>query len=336
MQQYVSIHYLRGLAAIMVCIYHIFSSTEFTLDQLEHVYWMRGGVDIFFVISGFVMVASTSGRQVAPRAFMTQRIQRIAPLYWIATLTVALQTPGQWDLKIQSLFFIPAMNPAIAKMQPILEPGWTLNYEMFFYLVFSLSLILRETRRFFAVCIFFVGLSVCGLMLKSGDLVEFYCHPIILEFVLGMAIAKFGIRLPAMAVPIGLLAMVLLQPVGVDRVLALGLPAALIVAGALSVEDRLPKWQLADLLGSASYSIYLFHLFAISMIVPFWPYGDEGRPMFFGVALISVLLVGCGIHLALEKPLIAFFASRKAKSVNDANAVLRRSSLARSEAHSQP
>lgn len=79
----------------MVCIWHIFANTEFMLGDVYSVFWMQGGVDIFFVISGFVMVSSTSGRSVSPGRFLTQRIQRIVPLYWIATLVVMFQMPGQ-------------------------------------------------------------------------------------------------------------------------------------------------------------------------------------------------------------------------------------------------
>lgn len=338
MQQYRSIHYLRGLAAIMVCIFHIFANTKFLLDDIYGVWWMQGGVDIFFVISGFVMVSSTSGRAVSPGRFLTQRIQRIVPLYWFATLVVMLQIPGQWGLKIQSLLFIPAMNPKVGMIQPILEPGWTLNYEMFFYLAFACSLFLKEAYRFLAIASLFLGLWLWGVMMQNGDLVGFYSRPIVMEFVLGMAIAKFGLRLPRLAVPIGLLAMFALQSTGFDRVLIFGLPAALIVAGALSAEDRLPKWQLANLMGSASYSIYLFHLLVLGAVISLWPYGGEGKPMFVGIALGFMLLAGCGIYWALERPLIAFFASLRSKHgtrSKNAEAMLPAASLGPPKPHSQ-
>lgn len=314
MQHYKSIHYLRGLAAIMVCIFHIFSNSTFMLSDLHYVYWMQGGVDLFFVISGFVMVKSTTGRTISPATFMTQRMQRIVPLYWIATFATMLQMPGQWNLKIASLFFIPEMNEKVGKMQPILEPGWTLNYEMFFYLVFAGSLFLRESRRLFAISLFFLTLSAWVVMMECGNLAEFYGRPIIIEFVLGMVIAKFGLRLPLAAVPLGVLLMILTQSAGVDRVYSFGIPAMLIVAGALSVEDRLPKWRLADLMGSASYSIYLFHLLVLSVVVPAWPYAGNHKLPFVGMTLGLILLIGCGIYWALERPLIALFASSNRKN----------------------
>lgn len=230
------------------------------------------------------------------------------------------------------------MNPNVAMIQPILEPGWTLNYEMFFYLAFACSLFLKEAYRFWAIALLFLGLWLWGAMVEHDDFVGFYCRPILMEFILGMAIASFGFRLPRLAVPIGLLTMYALQSTGLDRVLIFGLPAVLIVAGALSAEDRLPKWRLADLMGSASYSIYLFHMLALSVIVPLWPYGDASKAMFVGVALSLILLVGCGIHWALERPLIAFFASLRTKDDNwskNAEAMLPAVSLDPPKPHSQ-
>lgn len=281
------------------------------VDDEAHVYWMRGGVDIFFVISGFVMVRSTSSRDISPGEFMAQRVQRIVPLYWIATVAAMMQVQGQWSLKLHSLFFIPAMNPKINMVQPILEPGWTLNYEMFFYLIFSLSLFLKESYRFIAVSTLFALLLIVGKFVEGGVLFEFYCRPIVIEFILGMAIAKYGIRLPLAAVPFGLFIMFFLQSTAMDRVYALGIPAMLVVAGALSAEDRLPKWKLADILGSASYSIYLFHLLALGIIVQIWPYLDFGKEIFVIASFGFILLIGCGIYWVLERPIIGFFSSRR-------------------------
>lgn len=315
MQQLKSIHYLRAVAALMVVVFHIFN-LDFMGKDLDQVYWMRGGVDIFFVISGFVMVRSTDGRNISPGQFMLQRIQRIVPLYWIATFAAMMQIPGQWTLKLYSLLFIPMMNPEIQKMQPILEPGWTLNYEMFFYAVFAVSLFLKGTYRFLLVASVMAGLVALGTAIEGGDLFEFYSGPIILEFIAGMAIAKLKWRVPVLAVPAGLLLMIVLQPFEISRIYTLGIPAAMIVAGALSAEKHLPEWRFADLLGSASYAIYLFHILALVFVVKIWGYVEWGNPAFFIIAFAFMILTGCGIHLAIEKPLIALFKSRKEQRHN--------------------
>ena len=328
-QNFRSIHYLRALAAIMVATFHIFSNLKFMRADLDSLYWMRGGVDIFFVISGFVMVQSTSGREISPRKFITQRAQRIVPMYWIASIVTMMQIPGLWGLKLQSLLFIPAMNPKINAVQPILEPGWTLNYEMFFYVVFAFSLLLKESYRFVAVAAALALLLIMGGFVEGGILFEFYCRPIIIEFVMGMAIAKFGIRLPVIALPLGFAMMFALQSVAMDRVYLLGIPAMMIVASALSAEQHLPKSRFADFLGSASYSIYLFHLLALSAIVDIWPYIGLGKEIFAVSALGFMLLVGCGMYWAVEQPIIAYFSSRRAGDRN-------RPRLALPALHSQP
>jgi exopolysaccharide production protein ExoZ len=310
-QNFRSIQYLRALAAIMVATFHIFGNLKFMDADVNSVLWMQGGVDIFFVISGFVMVQSTSGRVISPKAFITQRIQRIVPLYWIATAIMMIQISGQWELKLKSLFFIPAINPQINMVQPILQPGWTLNYEMFFYAIFACTLLLKESYRFVAIVSVFVLLLTIGQAVKGSIFLEFYCCPIIAEFLMGMAIAKFGIRLPTIALPFGFAIMIALQSMGIDRVYSLGIPAMIIVSSALSAEHRLPTWKFADFLGSASYSIYLFHLMALGLIAEVWPYTGLGKEIFVISAVAFMILIGCVMYRTVEQPIIAFFASRR-------------------------
>lgn len=284
--------------------------------DLPSVRWMQGGVDIFFVISGFVMVQSTSGRDISPKAFITQRIQRIAPLYWIATAIMMLQVSGEWELKLKSLFFIPAMNPKIDMVQPIVEPGWTLNYEMFFYAIFACSLLLRDSYRFVAIASIFLLLLTIGTVVDGGEILDFYCRPIIVEFLMGMAIAKFGIRLPIATMPFAFAIMIGLQSVEIDRVYSLGIPAMIIVSSALSAERHLPTWKFAEFLGSASYSIYLFHLLALGAVAEAWPYIGFGKEIFVVTALAFMILFGCVMYRSVERPMIAFFAARRSAKVS--------------------
>jgi exopolysaccharide production protein ExoZ len=314
MQHFQSIHYLRGVAAMMVVVFHIYSNVDFMRPSVPQVMWLRGGVDIFFVISGFVMVQSTSGRDVTPMKFVQQRVLRIAPMYWIATFAVITQIDGEWLFKLQSLLFIPAMNPESAMMQPVLEPGWTLNYEIVFYAVFALTLFLRPSFRFPAIALLFTGLGILGAATDGSSIGEFYTRPIILEFVFGMAIAQFGFRLPVIVVPLGIGIMIVFQSSSVDRLFTLGIPAGLVIAGALSFEERLPKSKVANFLGSASYSIYLFHLLALGFLVKFWPEAGASKAMFAFAAFGFMLLVGCGVHWMLERPLTTLltgFAQRQ-------------------------
>ena len=311
MQHLKSIHYLRAIAAIMVVVFHIFSTVEFMLPYVDNVYWLNGGVDIFFVISGYVMVKSTDTRDISPVKFITARAKRIIPLYWIATLVTMSQIDGHYYFKVMSFLFIPAMNPEINVMQPVLEPGWTLNYEMFFYVIFSMALLCEQKNRFIIIAASMGLLIVSGFLFDGSDIFEFYSRPIIIEFLFGMALAKFGIKLPILALPIGFILMFAMQTLSLERVFSMGVPAMVIVAGAIAVEKHLPYWKIPHLLGSASYSIYLFHLLALDFMVAASPYFGLNHLAFVGASLIFILMSGCAFYWALERPLIAYFASPK-------------------------
>ena len=316
MRHFQSIHYLRAAAATMVVVFHIFSNVPFMHSGLQHAFWLRGGVDLFFVISGFVMVQSTIGRKITPAQFIGQRALRIIPMYWVATFAVMMQIEGEWLFKLKSMLFIPAVNPESGMMQPVLEPGWTLNYEMFFYAVFAVSLFLKESLRLPAIACMFALLVFVGGIAENSQSVEFYTRPLVIEFVLGMAIARYRFRVPVIAVPIAMAVMFLLQSEGVDRLYSLGLPAALIVAGALSYEDRVPQWRWADFLGSASYSIYLFHLLALGFLVKIWPDAETNKSMFAMLSFGLMMLTGCGVYWALERPMMMILKGFRAKSTN--------------------
>ncbi len=144
------IQYLRGIAALMVVWHHGVGQLA-TLETYFPFRFGTSGVDLFFVISGFIMVVTTAGRDVTPTEFIARRFVRVVPLYWVLTLALAataLVAPSLFRSVtltavslIQSLLFIPHFSPSHAGMiWPVLVPGWTLNYEMFFYVVFAASL----------------------------------------------------------------------------------------------------------------------------------------------------------------------------------------------------
>src|SRR5215467_2504234 len=152
-----AIQFLRALAAAAVVAFHVrfdfvnnvsppgFLPAAFNLGA--------AGVDLFFVISGFVMVYSSEslfGRPNAPATFLLRRIVRIVPLYWLMTSVmlayVLARGFGPSDaspqLALASYFFIPYRRPSGA-MDPLYGIGWTLNYEMFFYVVFAVAMAAR-------------------------------------------------------------------------------------------------------------------------------------------------------------------------------------------------
>ena len=192
MGKLVSIQHLRGLAVFSVVVFHAL--------QWEWIPFEPGqfGVELFFIISGFVMWFTTAGRETAPLAFMARRAARVVPLYWLASLTaltVVLIRPGAIPNVIPdslhvvlSLAFIPHADPN-GNPFPLLNPGWTLTYEAFFYLVFAACLTVPERWRAQAVTAIMLGVFLFGVRLMTWTY-YFGANAEMLVFVAGIWLAK--------------------------------------------------------------------------------------------------------------------------------------------------
>ncbi|MBG0511363.1 acyltransferase [Agrobacterium sp. MOPV5] len=191
-----NLQFLRAFAAILVFFYH---SEIYWKGVLPSTWLFKlglAGVDVFFVLSGFIMAATTSSRDVAATSFLSHRIFRIVPLYWIITLLFTflffsgLKPVGLMELTseylIKSLFFIPFLRGGAA--EPIVTVGWTLNYEIFFYLLFSLCLFIPNIRARHPSVIILILLALLPRSFGSENFYAiYYGNPIILEFCLGIA-----------------------------------------------------------------------------------------------------------------------------------------------------
>lgn len=317
MKQILSIQYLRGVAALMVVWHHAKGQIP-EISQAFTNSFGASGVDLFFVISGFIMVVTTQGADVTPWRFLKKRIVRVVPLYWLLTLALvvaALLFPSLfrtvrvefWHV-LKSLFFVPHVNPTHLKIWPILVPGWSLNYEMFFYALFAMSLAMRRSWRLIAIGLAIGGLVICGWMFGfQQPVAATFTNPLMLEFVLGIAIASAWLR-SRLFIPVwGALALVMLGAVMLAH-RGLFLPqmcgAALIVCGALNL-----PWKSVVLktLGDASYSIYLTHLFALGVLRVLWVKVGATEPLMFMLCSLTLCsLVGWLSYRWLEIPLMRF------------------------------
>lgn len=282
-----SIQILRGVAALGVLTHHTFVETTIRLGG--EAVWNNAvvgaaGVDLFFVISGFVMVYASEplfGRPHAARIFILRRLARIVPLYWAVTgvilgyivvryggLLMDLYPPATI---VTSLLFYPYPRPD-GVIAPIHGLGWTLNYEMFFYAVFAAAILLARRAAIIAISAAFIALVTIRQLYALPLPFSFWFDPIILEFCLGMLIADAygrGVRLPrklswwlALAALTAFAASAAFGPNVPWRVLEWGVPsAALVAALVLSRETAQPSpiGRAARLLGDASYSLYLVH-----------------------------------------------------------------------------
>jgi len=323
-----SIQALRALAALAVVAYHAlqWASGGFEVG--------RAGVDVFFVISGFIMWHVTCGRDAAPGAFLWRRLTRVAPLYWLATLgvlAVALVWPAflpevrpGWRHLALSLAFIPHLDPRGLPF-PTLPPGWTLDYEAVFYLIFAASLAGPRAWRGRLVVGALAAVTAFGFLEPS----TFYylgANPMLLQFAagVGLGLAVENGLAPSRRVGVALILAALawwtaVQATGLFtelwRPLLWGVPAFLTVAGSLGLElngarpgarERdAPVWgvgKLAQILGDASYATYILHLPATALVAHTLGYA---RPwLFLPAAVAASLAAGLAGRAWIEKPLL--------------------------------
>jgi exopolysaccharide production protein ExoZ len=326
----VSLQYLRGIAALMIVYYHSVGPLEQLTGKSLPSYASEYGVDLFFVISGLVMWLSTYGRPMSPWEFIVNRLRRIAPLYWSITIVIsaiALIAPSvlrstRFDLShcLASLAFVPWPHPVYPGTWPVLIPGWTLNYEMFFYALFAATLYATPTFRAFALSCT-LGLLVLGNARFDGyDALTYYAQPIVLEFAFGVIIgvvytSKFdvpGFVWLSMAI-VGIALFSALPSVGVlPRLAVVGLPSAMIVAGLALFErrHRIADVALAHHLGSGSYALYLTNPIVLAVTVLLLRHSALHLHMHWSVILTLLMsgsvAAGMAVHFGVEKPLDGF------------------------------
>jgi exopolysaccharide production protein ExoZ len=315
------IQYLRAVAALMVVYHH---ARDHLLDVTGPLYQFKAGargVDIFFVISGFIIY--TACKSEPPLEFARRRLLRVAPLYWLALFALIFVAPHihirPEPVKdfLLSMFFIPFANPIYnGEYSPFLVPGWTLNYEMFFYFLFFIGMLFKKPALFSLAAI--AALVLIGSRFDVPyPVLRYFTAFEMLGFVggllLGVAYERFSFRGGvALLMPIGLLGLALNSLklfASWPEVVAF---AIMTVAGALGVERSIPMRPIKGLklLGDASYSIYLTHVMvlpAVSRLVHRSPIPASAQDLsllMLGVAVSA--LVGVGVHLMVEKPLSRF------------------------------
>jgi peptidoglycan/LPS O-acetylase OafA/YrhL len=305
-----NIQVLRAFAAAIVVLYHIVKSPVGNGASFGLMFdpWGAAGVDLFFVISGFIMVHVQDTKARSPIEFARNRTIRIVPLYWAITFGWALiiyafssdfRDSYKFEHIIFSMFFISGV---VGFDFPFLLPGWTLEYEALFYFLFTLS-ILAVGKRYFFLLLF----SVMALSLIISE-------PMLAEFILGMLSARIytsGLvrRFSPFLLTIGVTsffagAFVDLNfgSYGADRgwyrVWFWGVPSVLVVASACNVRQLSSKSLLY--LGASSYSIYLVHFIVIQIFYKLIPVSGDAPIVFLFIICISV---GCLTYKLVEMPL---------------------------------
>jgi peptidoglycan/LPS O-acetylase OafA/YrhL len=332
-QTFHSIQALRGLAASLVVIAHIFEHPS-RGDPNALLLTGRFGVEIFFVISGFVMTHVAGAGAFSPGAFAVRRILRIVPLYWVCTVlvfAVALVAPALFkttsaDVKhlVLSLFFIPAPDPQTATdWRPLFKLGWTLNYEMFFYAALMLLFWCRKRiHRSLILTVAFGALVLVSFAIPpKASILAFYANIALIPFLVGVWLAEFSAafqRVPRWGIGALIVAAALstvwLYQLPFDAMRDLGphlvmtLAAALIVMSGLALEQRFSPRGFVQMVGNSSYSLYLTHMFVVGAA---WAAIERANlptvvhwtltPLIYGTALVTAYASYRAIELPFNK-----------------------------------
>ena len=333
------VQYLRAVAALMVVYYHITQQIPAYTPFLEFHQFLDSrslgaGVHIFFVISGFIMLVTTE--RIGPADFIARRLIRIVPLYWL--LTAALlgfsslhyfqHTPVTAELVWKSLLFVPYLA-ASGRVEPLLNPGWTLNVEMVFYGVFALALLISRRYRMILVSFVFIAAVLAGLADPDRASSPFFflmSRAWMLEFCTGMLIGYFYLqRKPHLSKwTIGVLVVggfgLLLSSllVSTEDPIPYVLPATFIMIGVVAYEQRfgVALRRFPMLLGDASYSIYLSHIFALGFMGVIWRRAgiitaDTPHAIMFAIAAFATTIgFALLVYWLIEKPLLDFLSAR--------------------------
>jgi exopolysaccharide production protein ExoZ len=335
------LQYLRAIAALMVTYYHMRIQVPALMPYLKYDGVIDSdrlsfGVDIFFVLSGFVMMITSQDSR--PGEFFVRRLIRVAPLYWLLTLVLAalaIEAPGLFRATsisatfiLKSLLFIPYQNPTQDfGVWPILVPGWTLNLEMFFYLIFALALFAPARLRLAATGIVFGTLVIVGALVLQPShtpVLSFLTRSMISEFWVGMLIADLYRRgwlrmpVPVAAVLIAVGFTVLLVPMTVFPDVRFSNPfaAAAIVLGVVSIEQTRGIGFVIGLglLGDASYSLYLTHIFTLGLLRVLWEkvgwISASGGAVFAVLSLVVCSVAAIASYSFIEKPVTRFLNRR--------------------------
>ncbi|MGY3302849.1 exopolysaccharide production protein ExoZ [Pseudomonas sp. PvR086] len=322
----IGIHYMRGIAALMVVIFHAISFMAIykNYDSPIPHHVLATGVDIFFVISGYLMVKTTQkfkDSRLEWKLFLYKRLTRIAPMYWLITIAISIAilykpslSEKQVDIEliVKSLLFIPTHIPGSDVQSTILPVGWTLVYEMFFYIIFAALTSINYRAGLVALISFFAFLSAFHGM-TDNYYYSLYSNPIILEFIFGAIIAKLPTPPHRKGLAIAFVGFVALfvgsyidgPDLGM-RVISAGLGAALIIYGASGLTIGRPL-KIPSALGDASYSIYLTHMYIIKAGAKALP------PSLLSCTVLSLLsvLIGYAIYRAVELPIQNLLTNRK-------------------------
>lgn len=329
-----SVQYLRGIAALMVVLHHIeIKGAQYHNNALAGYNIGYFGVDLFFIISGFIMCHTTHNKAISFGQFMSARVKRILPLYWLITcvaLAIFIVAPHLINSGggVTSVWASYLLAPNGARY--LVDNGWTLRYEFFFYLIFGFALLIKTSHRGILISSVIAVLATAGFILQpQNPWGYFFLDKLLLEFVMGILAWHILNRwvLPKFIALIllagGIQALILQNALGLfetpfHRVLSGGLPMMMIFIGLVRFEyfflqSRQLLFKFFERLGDSSYSLYLAHPFALSptaMICRKLGLANNTL-LFIGMLLTTALISGWVCYRYIEQPLAQWIKYRR-------------------------
>tara|TARA_R110002033_G_scaffold95003_4_gene144190 strand:+ start:4467 stop:5606 length:1140 start_codon:yes stop_codon:yes gene_type:complete len=339
-----SIQVLRGIAALMVAISHLgIIETKYGYSGqhlLSNANIGQAGVDLFFLISGFIMVVTMYkhfGTSKNIPNFLLRRSIRIYPIYWVyaIVIVIAMTIRPEW---VNSSFpgetryltsFLLLPSPGV----PIMMVAWTLEYEMFFYFIFALLMFLPFRRLLPILTVFFGVLVLLGeFVYTEGNWARWGLNPILLEFLMGVALGHLYLKkrwgngwlLTFAGISLWAL-MAFFSPKGsmlglgdgfLERPIYFGIPAALILYGLISFERKkeIGFPIFLQKIGDASYSLYLSHVLVLSLLGRIWKaFGGDQYPINYILIVVflgAAVFVGWLSFVIIERPMINYLQKR--------------------------
>lgn len=341
MKKIQNIQALRGVAVLSVVLFHLVSieqkygGSKTILSELFQ--FGMVGVDLFFVISGFVMVAVTRGKfknQKHALKFIYRRASRIFPTYWFYSLLVLIvffiqplwvnSSQGNQVNILASFLLLPSQT------LPLVMVGWTLTHEMYFYLIFFLFMLLFSERNMpIAVLLWGISVLLLNISFKSSSpVIRIVTHPLTIEFIGGCVIGILYYKRNSQTTVRVLIAMACfvltasiigyfyyqkitgqIAPLHWWRILIFGIPALLIVYCFVNAEEKgFVVHSSLIKVGDASYSIYLSHVITLSAVGRVWSMFSTNAVydnfIMIPILFLVVIYVGIISYHLVEKPLL--------------------------------
>ncbi|KAA0548486.1 acyltransferase [Bacillus sp. BGMRC 2118] len=330
-QQLSSLQGIRALAALLVLVSHATAiCMSWGVNYLGGIFYAGNlGVDLFFVLSGFIIFYihhKDKNENGLVKKFFIKRFIRIYPIYWIALLILVpfeLFIAG-FGIAPENYYQIGTHIKAFLLYPQVYQPlsvSWTLTSEILFYMIFGVVLFSKFKK---------IAIGVFGVWVVASALTAFYVptnyvvlcllYPTNIEFVYGILVAyivlNYKVKQGPLLIVTGTILSILAMAnaihgyIDIDRIFAFGIPSAMIVLGCVSLEfsRELNIPRVITYLGDASYSIYLTHFPALYLIhklfVNLGLLNILHIQVLMTIVVIATVAFGCLFHSYIEKPLL--------------------------------